>query len=559
MHGKSIMSFGIDFRGRLGKIRAPVSTSLKAVFEAVANAFDATDHLRENGNIVVRVLYEKDQNLYAESEPPQHVLAGFEIEDNGVGFTDEDMECFRQSDTTHKIGGKGVGRLLWLKVFDRAEITSVYKQSGDVRKRQFTFSIEKGGVDDEDIESQSVDPLESLGTTVRLLGPKKDRIEVLSQSVESLAVQLLEHFLLYFAVLGGQSLTVVDNISDDKVVVGELFNTVIEDRHKEVEFEVRGTSFVLHHLFVKPTRTTKTTKNVIHLCANRRVVTSEPVAPLVPEIGRAAPVTIQGAFRYHGYVTGTYLNEIADDERNWLKFPKDKEESEDDDDAQSTLFDVDGITKKELSDHIADQIREHLCDHISDVRRRKEQQIEDFAANEQPQYRPFVDSAKLLIGRLKSRPSPRDVELVLCEAKIEGRQAMDRLVKELVASTPSLQQVAQYRKTLVDKFVTEANRHNLSALAEYVCTRKAVIRVLQSNLQKNEDGEHAYEAAVHDLFFPRSYTSDQLPVGAKDAKDIEIENLWLIDERLVFHKLLSSDKPLGEMRGFLPRRIGSKG
>lgn len=540
------MSFGIDFLGRLEKIRATVPTSIRAVFEAVANAFDATEHLQEKGEVVVRILYEKDPNLYAQTDTPHFLLSGFEIEDNGIGFTDEDMKCFHQSDTTHKKGGKGVGRLLWLKVFDRAEITSVYKQDGTVRKRQFTFSINKGGVDEKDIQGKPVEAPEPLGTTVRLLGPKKERIAVLTESVESLAIQLLEHFLLYFTVMRGQSLTVVDNISDDKVVVGDLYNTVIGDRHKEETFEIRSTTFVLHHLFVKPT---KTTKNVIHLCANRRVVTSESVFPLVPEIGRAVAVNIQG-FRYHGYVTGTYLNEIADDERNWLKFPQNKEEAEESDDIQPALFDTEGITRKELSDKIAERIREYLNEHISGVRRKKEQQIEEFAAKEQPQYRPFVESAKQLSGQLKSRPSQKEIELLFCEAKIDGREEMTKLLKELVASTPSLEQVGKYRKKLTDKFVTEANRHNLSALAEYVCTRKAVIRVLQANLKKDEDGDNVYEAAVHDLFFPRCHTSDQLPVGAKDSKDIEIENLWLIDERLVFHKLLSSDKALSTLHGF---------
>jgi hypothetical protein len=550
------MSFDVDFLGRLKKIRAPISLSLHAVFEAVANAFDATDGLGNGGWITVRILRKPDPSLLSSVEGPQYILTGFEVEDNGVGFTDDNMTFFKRADTTNKVAGKGVGRLLWLKVFDRAEITSTYEQDGLLRRRDFTFSVERNGVHDSDAVPRPAGETEPRLTRVRLMVPKENRVSVLALTAERLAVRLLEHFLLHFTVIRRQSLTVVDEVTKERIAVGDLYADVIGPRHKEEPFEIRGFPFVLHHLFVKPATTRS---NVVRLCANNRPVTTEYVSHLVPEVGRATAVTVQEKFRYHAYVTGPYLDEVADDERTGLKFPRDADEQEDAQQGADLPLDLfadqaaqdGGVSRKELLDAVANRIRVHLADTIAEVRAKKEQQLADFAAKEQPQFRPFVEQAKHHVDRLPAKPSKRQVELALYEAKIDGRDELQKLVDEIVDSHPSIKQVAHHRQMLMDKFVTEANRHNQSALVEYVCTRKAVIQVLRANMGRDQEGDYEYEAPVHDLFFPRSYTSDALPVGPTDGRGQEIENLWLIDEKLVFHRLLGSDLPLTKLRGFL--------
>ena len=56
------------------------------------------------------------------------ILLVFEIEDNGVGFTDKHRESFDTLYTDHRIaeGGKGFGRFMCLKYFDKVGIKSVF-------------------------------------------------------------------------------------------------------------------------------------------------------------------------------------------------------------------------------------------------------------------------------------------------------------------------------------------------------------------------------------------------------------------------------------------------
>ncbi len=55
------------------------------------------------------------------------------VEDNGIGFTDENFKSFGTMDSRAKIqhGGKGIGRLLWLKGFDHADIESVFRENAE--------------------------------------------------------------------------------------------------------------------------------------------------------------------------------------------------------------------------------------------------------------------------------------------------------------------------------------------------------------------------------------------------------------------------------------------
>ena len=65
------------------------------------------------------------------------------VEDNGFGLDAKNWEAFTTTDTDNKIqiGGKGVGRLLWLDCFKEIEICSVFRDEDEFRKRAFRFVL----------------------------------------------------------------------------------------------------------------------------------------------------------------------------------------------------------------------------------------------------------------------------------------------------------------------------------------------------------------------------------------------------------------------------------
>jgi len=132
--------FLFDLAGRVRNLSLPASSSsLVPLFEAVSNSLHAIearfeDRSGQEGTISIEVLRGSDD----ESE-----VTGFLIKDNGIGLTEHNMRSFLTSDSTYKLrrGGKGVGRLTWLKIFQNAQIISVFKMNEELQKRSFEFSL----------------------------------------------------------------------------------------------------------------------------------------------------------------------------------------------------------------------------------------------------------------------------------------------------------------------------------------------------------------------------------------------------------------------------------
>jgi len=77
---------------------------------------------------------------------------------------------------------------------------------------------------------------------------------------------------------------------------------------------------------------------------------------------------------------------------------------------------------------------------------------------------------------------------------------------------------------------------NKSDLARYVCNRRAMLDFLYTQLSLGNDGKYRREERVHQIIFPLRKTSDDV--------SFDEHNLWLLDEKLVYHVFLASDKPL---------------
>ena len=135
-----------DFQGRMDKIEATLPMSRHALFEAIANSVDAYGETPPPNSIVtVRVLrHQADQTMKTEygEKIITGQVSGYEVVDGGEGFTDNNYTAFQTIDTRNKKrrGGKGVGRLLWLHVFDTISISSVYREDGEFYARDFSFA-----------------------------------------------------------------------------------------------------------------------------------------------------------------------------------------------------------------------------------------------------------------------------------------------------------------------------------------------------------------------------------------------------------------------------------
>ena len=107
------------------------------LFEAVSNSIHAIEDAAipaHEGRIAVQIVRDGQRALSFEpgtTRPGPEAkgdIIGFKVSDNGIGFNDANIESFLTLDSEYKAsrGGRGVGRLLWLKAFERATIESIY-------------------------------------------------------------------------------------------------------------------------------------------------------------------------------------------------------------------------------------------------------------------------------------------------------------------------------------------------------------------------------------------------------------------------------------------------
>jgi hypothetical protein len=113
------------------------SNALIPIFEAIYNTLHAVQDRfgsdwHEKGRATIALL---DFDTTSPS---------IEIRDNGIGLDGENFESFLTYDSGHKVrrGGKGVGRLSWLKVFERAEIVSRFRKDETTFERRLALLLD---------------------------------------------------------------------------------------------------------------------------------------------------------------------------------------------------------------------------------------------------------------------------------------------------------------------------------------------------------------------------------------------------------------------------------
>ncbi|MCC6371269.1 MAG: ATP-binding protein, partial [Bacteroidia bacterium] len=141
------MNLNTSLKGRLRNTNLPLTNVLYPLFEAVVNSIHSIDTAMKlnsksstfEGIITIRILRSSQVTNYSDIKPD---IIGFEILDNGVGFNTDNYNSFQTLDSEYKIalGCRGVGRLLWLKAFDKVTVKSVYEENRQLYSRTFDFT-----------------------------------------------------------------------------------------------------------------------------------------------------------------------------------------------------------------------------------------------------------------------------------------------------------------------------------------------------------------------------------------------------------------------------------
>ena len=524
-----MLSLNADLDGRLRNTELPRSKFLFPVFEAVVNSIYAIDDRSESDHtfkfskplIEVKFVRESQTSLDEKEKP---AIKEIIISDNGIGFTDDNFNSFLTLDSKYhdKKGCKGVGRLLWLKEFGYAVVSSKYLKGKDYHYRSFKFTNK--GVEDEkeDIFEENV----NIGSNVRLCTPKKNFQESFNKcSLDRISKMLFEHCLWFYLRRGGCPRILIQD-GKEEVDLDNLYEQYrVKSEDQNDSFEIRHHKFNILHVKIKKADD----KNHVFYCAGNRVVKSEKLN--IVGLYESPLNDGEQSFYYQCYVTSDYLDEKVSSDRFSFMIEENNDKNNLDDLFGDIVFD-------DIRKGVIDKIKKFLEPFISENIKLGKKRITSFIDTKAPYYRPLVNTLPDSEKSINPNSTDKAVDAYL-HTKLYEQEHQLLEDGHNVLKVRDKESEEDYKNRVEDYF-KKAQNLKQSDLARYVIHRKIILEFLEDCIKIQDDNKYSREDRIHQIIMPMHFTSDSVEFGDN--------NLWLINDRLVFHHYLASDKTFKSMK-----------
>ncbi len=416
---------------------------LYSVYEAVSNSIHAiNDKFGEaqaaaKGRVAVDIAVDNEGNVEQIS-----------ITDNGIGFTPDNLESFETSDSQFKYqrGGKGVGRFIWIKIFESILIDSVAKVERKTERIRFQFAPEKSNSIAEKRVTQL--PGATTGTTITLSSIRPEQRGHLRQLtfLKDLALHFFPQYLA--GTLPQVDITYKDNTDS----LNDFISTQVEEPFEEVldvNFGEKVEQIKVTHLYVNSSISTGL-RNSYLLTAHGRLV-GEPIS-----IERKyALKQLPDGKAYVAVVSSDFLDQQVDQERLGFKITAEQYEV--------------------LEVNILGAAEQFLKDHIGKVRGEQKKTIQNLI-QEHPQLATQITNVdeyvEGLFPGMDDEQIGQNLFVLLYREEKELRKRIEEF-DQLVDLNPEA--VAQAHATLEE--VSNQQKHRL---AELVVKRHQVLQIAEN-------------------------------------------------------------------------------
>lgn len=516
--GKNVKT---NLQRRVDKLQLTKNNVLITVIEAVVNAIQS---IAEAGilNGKIRVILHRDESQLRldQEDKTQPPIVKIEIEDNGIGFTKENTEAFLTLDTGHKekLGGRGVGRLQWLKVFTEVQVSSCYEEDSLVMKRNFSFDIMN-----EVKEIGEPQPCqEARHTTVKLIKPRQGCENRFKNCSTDKVADYIKENCIYELLGNGPKLTITvsDPCEHNSVDVVELAEQWVQSSQEE-NVNINGREFNVTHIMLSDTNRSP----AIVYYGNERPVRNDELSKLVPELVAALKNENQG---YMCQVCGAYLDDHVTDTRDSF-------------DIAEGCFDqlYHELTFSDIQSAVVERINVHMKELIEKQKEKAYQRAKEYVDNKNPRYRAVLSE---IAKRARFVSTDTDSEI---EVKLHGEYAKIDLEilensKKLLNQLTFDEEINEEFEKKIEKFAELESKFRTSDLVGYVLRRRAVLEILQKIIGRKDEKNYYAEKNIHQLIMPMKSDSDDVT--------FERSNFWIIDERLAFHRYLASDLPMKQYK-----------
>lgn len=527
------MKLTMNIAGHVDRLPLGEAKALWPVFEAVVNSIQSLEDTEvENKSIEIYAERLEGKQITITGAEEQTHFTNFYITDNGNGFTEENYKSFLEAYSKLKVakGCKGIGRFLWLKAFDKVEIESIYKSSDGFYKRVFSFDKENGVEPEDNVERITDTSITEAKTTVSLKGMKANYRDSVSLSLEILARKVIEHCLPYFVVNQCPQIVLTDS-DGDKFDLNQMYSEKLSDRLEQDTFNIKDQNFRLYHMLV----TEGADKHELHLCANNREVKPVELKKKIPDLTKKINGE-EGSYYYVGYLTGDYLDSIVNTDRYEFNF------------LDAPLLNT--INENEIVDAAIEYIRAYLSDDIQKIAAGKHKQIDNYVHYKMPQYRYLLNERPEVYDLIPAGLPDDKLGIELYKQQQAWELEIAKKKENIEAKRKELSTDDDSYISLFKEYCSSVTKLSQASLTGYVVHRKAVLDILEKALESDENDSYSKESRIHSIICPMQITSD----------DVQFEemNLWIVDDRLSYHRYLASDKQIKTLpmvQGEVTRRI----
>ena len=306
---------------------------------------------------------------------------------------------------------------------------------------------------------------------------------------------------------------------EEQIVVNDLFGVFTKGQVITKSFPIRSENFRINIVKLYSSRV----DNKVHFCAHTREVQNEKLSIEIPELDNFLIDEKGEKFSVAVYVSGDYLDEKVNEERTVIQFAKFSED---------LIQYPNEVSREEIIKSAAELVREEYSQYLNTLSEERFERVKRFVQNH-PRYRQLFKYRMTDLKRVPSNLSDDKMEIELFKIQqgldLEVKKEANDILK-FIENIDDKDAFSEKFNMLYDKIIEVGN----SKLSEYIIHRKLVLDLLDKHIKRNEEGKFQKEDAVHRLVFPLQNLSDDI--------GFEEHNLWVIDERLSYHKYLASDK-----------------
>lgn len=513
----------INILGIVRDIRSK-TTYLTPIIEAICNSIDAIGNL-PNGKIEV-VLKREPVTSNLEGKRILGNIVAVDVVDNGIGFNTDNRESFDtfRSGFKYENGGKGFGRFMYLKYFNKVRVESYFhNNSGEMKKRSFDFGKQNDIIVNE--VEETANECSQTGTILHLMSIVKN--SNIDKGLEVIARKLVERLLVFFVdktkstpqiILreedNSEAICLNDYVGEgrDITLVGEYPLPLTGKSKASIELRVQ-----VYKIFFS------TMSNKISLTANKREVTDTPLHKYIPEFKDSLiTLTPQGVTQNYvvkAYVLGTFLDKNVTVERDGFVISQTDE----------NLFSE--VSELTIEKAAAQVVKSCFQVDVNARYEEKKKQVSQYVTHKAPWHKSL--EAEIDIENMPMSISEQEIEMMFQKCKFEKEQKTRIEINELTKGQDfqTSSDVVEEQVNTILQAITEVGKNDL---VHYVCNRKKILDLFDSLRARKEDGKAHLELDIHNLIYPMRRTS-------LDTR-YEEHNLWLLDERLVFSKYIASDK-----------------